>query len=408
MSARSFLPLNQRPNQRRSNPSMGYKLTAIFAVCAAAMSTHCGAKTGLDYPDIEPIPEAGMDTFRDVPFVRYEACVPGRYGLVRRTAEVIFVIDRSGSMDAALEAEVGDGGRSPSRWNSLADALRVSIAGEVETRLSMGALVFPRVPVVERPSFEESCNTNPLLPEDRVLPAFNNSSAILRIFQRTRPRGSTPTYSAIVRAGDILRDEAARDPDRSRARYIILATDGGPNCNEMLDPANCVCAVEDPLGRDVCRDNPGLARWFCLDRDRVVDHVGQLAREGFYTYVVGLDNPSETAMIETLNAVAVAGQRPNPVGDFRYYSIRRVDQLFATFRDIATTIARCAFVTPSRPDDPNNLRVEIGGLTVPRDRAHQNGWDWTNQDYGEITLYGAACTRAVDRPVNALVGCNMR
>ncbi len=374
----------------------------------AALSAGCGAKTGLDYPDIEPIPDGGVDAARDVPFVRFDACVPGRFALIRRTAEVMFVIDRSGSMDTALEAQVGDASRSPSRWNTLADALRVSIVGETETRLSMGALVFPRVPVVERPSFEESCNTNPLLPEDRVLPSLNNSTAILRIFQRTRPRGSTPTYSAIVRAGDILRDEAARDPDRSRARYIVLATDGGPNCNEMLDPTNCVCAVEDPSGRDICRDNPALARWFCLDRNRVVEHVQSLASQGFFTYVVGLDNPSELPMIETLNAMAVAGGRANPVGDFRYYSIRRVDQLFATFHDIATTLTRCAFVTPSRPDNPDEIRVEVGGLTVPRDRAHQNGWDWSDQGYGEITLYGRTCTRAAEAPVNAIVGCTMR
>lgn len=382
-------------------------LATLLCVPLWMLTSHCGAKTGLDYPDIEPIPDATLNP-RDVPFVRFDACVPGRFPLVRRTAEVMFVIDRSGSMDSALEAQVGDAARSPSRWNSLADALRVAIVGNVEQNLSMGALVFPRVPVTDRPTFEESCNTNPLLPEDRVLPSFNNSTAILRIFQRTRPRGSTPTYSAIVRAGDILRDEAARDPDRSRARYIVLATDGGPNCNEMIDPVDCVCAVEDPSGRDICRENPALGRWFCLDRNRVVDQVRTLAGEGFFTYVIGLDNPSETAMIETLNAVAVAGQRPNPVGDFRYYSIRRVDQLFTTFQDIATTITRCAFVTPSRPDDPNALRVEVGGLAVPRDRAHQNGWDWTDQGYGEITLYGRACQRAAEAPVSGVVGCTMR
>lgn len=379
--------------------------SAASAALLALASVGCGAKTGLEVPEIDMDATTDVEE-RDVPFVRYEACVPGRFPLIRRRAEVTFVIDRSGSMDFPLEATQADAGRSASRWSMLRDSLRTTLVGDVESRLSMGALFFPRVPVVDSPTQEESCTVNPLgRPLNIIAPRYNNASAILRIFEDTRPRGGTPTFEAVRQAGEPLLELARTDPDRSKARYLIVATDGGPNCNPTIPPEQCVCALEDPTGRDICVESPALARWFCLDRANVVSKVEQFASQGLYTYVIGLDSPNERPMIETLNAMAVAGRRANPVGEFRYYSVRRSDQLFATIRDIATTITTCAFVTPSRPDDPENIRVDVGGLVLPRDRAHINGWDWSDEGYGEITLYGRACERAAEAPVSALVGC---
>lgn len=397
-------PETRTPRRTRGASRRATRVIAGAATCLVLAGTGCGAKTGLEIPDVEM--DASDDVRTDVPFIRYEACVPGRFPLIRRSAEVTFVIDRSGSMDAPLEASLEDAGRAFSRWTMLRDALRASLVGEVEGRLSMGALFFPRVPLVESPSQEESCTVNPIgRPTNIIAPRLNNATAILRVFDETRPRGGTPTFAAVTAAGEPLLELARNDPDRSKARYLIVATDGGPNCNPTIPPEQCVCAVEDPTGRDVCRENPALARWFCLDRANVVNKLEEYARNGLYTYVIGLDNPSERPMIETLNAMAVAGRRANPIGEFRYYSVRRSDQLFATFRDIATTLSRCAFVTPSRPDNPESLRVDVGGLVIPRDRAHINGWDWTDEGYGEITLYGRACDRAQEAPVSAVVGC---
>jgi hypothetical protein len=399
--------MNPAPMSRATTARSHALLLRSLASASMLVSLNvgCGAKSGLESPDVEM--DASIDVEpRDVPFVRYEACVPGRFALIRRSAEVTFVIDRSGSMDAPLEATYADAGISFSRWTMLRDALRVALVGEVESRLSMGALFFPRVPVVMSPTQEELCTVNPLgRPTNIIPPRLNNAAAILRVFDETRPRGGTPTLEAITAAGTSLLELARTDPDRSKARYLIVATDGGPNCNPTIPQEQCVCAVEDPTGRDVCAENPALARWFCLDRANVVSKIEEFASQGLYTYVIGLDNPSERPMIETLNAMAVAGRRANPIGDFRYYSVRRSDQLFATLRDIATTITTCAFVTPSRPDDPMNIRVDVGGVVIPRDPAHIEGWDWSDEGYGEITLYGRACERAVEAPVSALVGC---
>src|SRR4051812_21985713 len=95
----------------------------------------CGAKTGLRVPDAS----VGDDVPDDA-FVRYDACVAGRFALVRREARMLFVIDRSGSMTQPLVAA-----ERLSRWDAMRGALSVSLP-RVERELQFGALVFPRVP----------------------------------------------------------------------------------------------------------------------------------------------------------------------------------------------------------------------------------------------------------------------
>jgi hypothetical protein len=128
-------------------------------------------------------------------------------------------------------------------------------------------------------------------------------------------------------AGDVLR---ARD-DRWRARHIVLATDGGPNCNQDLAPATCNC-IEDS---DECRSlPPQFGRYYCLDDDRTVEQVAALAAEGISTYVIGIDDPRTPRLTDVLNRMAIAGGRANPRGGEQYYSVRLRDDLLNAFRTI--------------------------------------------------------------------------
>ena len=74
-----------------------------------ALAVGCGAKTGLLVPDATATVDAGDDAFE-----RFEACVPGRFRMVRREARMVFVIDRSGSMASALVR-----GETRDRWTAL-------------------------------------------------------------------------------------------------------------------------------------------------------------------------------------------------------------------------------------------------------------------------------------------------
>ena len=41
-----------------------------------------------------------------------------------------------------------------------------------------------------------------------------------------------------------------------------------------------------------------------------------------------------------------------------------------------------------------DIRVEIDGVSIPRDQTKTNGWDWIDQAFGELAFFGDACLKA--------------
>lgn len=351
---------------------------------ATALCAGCGARTGLAVPDAAVASDATDDAF-----VRFDACVAGRFAMVRREARMVFVIDRSGSMSLPLS----DTDRR-SRWNVMRDALGGTVP-RFEGAMQMGALIFPRVPASGALSALQACDQ---LPGDGldVAPSRNNSAVLLDAVGLNAPGGATPTAAALSRATRYVASHAAR----GLAQYLVLATDGAPNCNAALDPSTCACPVTS--GCAVA----GLGARNCIDGDGTVEAIERARAAGVSTFVVGIDGDIDPRYVAVLDRMAVAGGRGLP-GERRYYSVRAGDQLGAAFDEIQRTVVRCAYVTPSRPDDPERIAVRSGGALVPRDAARRDGWDWTDRDYGELTLFGPACERAVagDRPLEATVAC---
>jgi len=183
----------------------------------------CGARTGLRVPD------ATVDAAVEDVFVRFDGCVAGRFGMIRRSARLLFVIDRSGSMLAGLE-----GDRGVSRWAATVEAIRTTIPG-FEDRLPMGALLFPRTPDEDLASrYLQACQVQP---GDgiNVPVALRNAAAINEMFERNDPAGATPTAAAVRRGSAWLRANG----DRATASYMVLLTDGIPNCNGAVAPDAC-------------------------------------------------------------------------------------------------------------------------------------------------------------------------
>jgi hypothetical protein len=52
-------------------------------------------------------------------------------------------------------------------------------------------------------------------------------------------------------------------------------------------------------------------------------------------------------------------------------------------------------VTPSAPTNPNAITIEVNGVTITRDTSRRNGWDWVDQSFGQIALFGEACDAAL-------------
>jgi hypothetical protein len=223
---------------------------------------------------------------------------------------------------------------------------------------------------------------------------------VLAVLTDTDPRGATPTAAAIEFAGSTLRPHVSID----HTAAIVLSTDGGPNCNPALDPTTCECTSVDPMGAPTCDGMPTE----CLDDVRAAATIAALASDGIPTFVVGLDGDSEAPERRALEEMARAGGRPNTrAGEPAYYSARRPEQVQAAFDTIERSIARCTLRSPSRPDDPNAIAIELDGTPIPRDTTHMDGWDWTDESFGQVGFFGAACDRVAGSTSDpeVIVGC---
>jgi hypothetical protein len=211
-----------------------------------------------------------------------------------------------------------------------------------------------------------------------------------------QPGGGTPTADAVdLGARLLLAVRAAR-----AARAMILATDGEPNCNASLNSATCTC-VESNFG---CQGQPNQ----CLDDTRTVDRIAAQAKNGVPTYVIGIEDQGDASFARVLDAMAVAGGRPQASGSHKYYSGNSEPELESALVTIRNQVGVCTYLTSSVPDARGSITVTVDGAPLPYDPTKTEGWAWTSQDNGEIVLVGDACARLTAEPdpkVVAQVSC---
>lgn len=367
----------------------------------------CGSRTGLFVPgddlladasDEATVPPDGAadvqlgDDRASLPDVVEEpvGCVPGTFGLTPATSQLMFVLDRSRSMTYRLDSNVAAPPGVTSRWTALRDALDQAIS-PFSGQIAMGARFYPVVNATE--TSPGACQQDP--PSVAIAPALNNAESILRVFIDTQPIGGTPTAIALALAA------AQTSQRRAVARAIVVATDGAPNCNAALDPNACVCTAPSPGGP--CAAGSPDDGSNCLDDVHTVNVVRQIYEERKVpVFVVGIGVTSSFAT--TLDAMAIAGGRPRGLSP-HYYPAETPAELAAAFTVVRDSVAKCSYVTPSAPLDPNLIDVTIDGKTVPRDPTHLDGWDWIDQEYGQLQLFGSACAAANAQNVDSTVVC---
>jgi hypothetical protein len=353
-------------------------------ILALSCMVGCGARTGLlveDRPVDASIRDAATDPVdvTDVPDGMV-TCIPGQFPLERFAVDLMLVIDRSSSMAYNID---GKSLNPPRKWDDLHDALAATLPG-IQSSVNIGAYAFP-----ERfhGALDHPCHIDTTID---VFPGPNQAGDVLALFTNTDPYGNTPTQAAIQLVGDMLVPRISR----THTEVMVLATDGGPNCNGTLDPMTCSC---------VAQSLPACIAEQCLDDVRAAAAIASYAARGVATYVIGLDSATLPDERMALSEMARAGGRPNTApGQPAYYSAERVDDINGVFASITRSIARCALATPSRPSDPGAIEVQIDGVTVPIDPSHTNGWDWNDPSFGQIALFGAACDRLADPMAKAM------
>jgi hypothetical protein len=338
----------------------------LLVLAIAIATVGCGARTGLDLPTRDR-PDGAVDSGFDGGFDAGPTCGP-TIALLPAHADVALVLDRSGSMTRMLASS------SATRWDALHEALRLALPA-FDANVAFGATIFP----IPDATIEGGtvCTVGAALDVPVVLGA---GPAILRALEAHVPSGGTPTASAITAAANAL---AARR-HVGVPQTIVLATDGGPNC----DPAD---SAQPWFGQapETCADS-GVDPHECLDTMHTVQSITSASAAGVPTYVIAMD-VSESYLVDALRQMANAGGRPRTGGE-PYYDVRNPDDLTAAFGDIATRVSSCSFFPETAPSS-EVIVIDVDGESVTRDDSHANGWSLGAS--GTFDLYGPACERAM-------------
>jgi hypothetical protein len=303
------------------------------------------------------LPDSGPIDTTPPPAATVDAnCGLQHYQLQRRPAEMLLILDRSGSMrespnGGGLVVIGGAGGTS--KWDETVPAVRETVMKTAQV-VQWGIKLFPA-----RPDFMACVVSDGV----DVPPKIDNFAAIDAAIAGTTPNGTgTPTRYAIDKAVAYFKANVSNN-----ARYLVLATDGEPNCadgitNELVDPDGAVMAVSAATAA------------------------------GYKTFVIGIATTMSNAHM-TLNMLADAGGAPRmatAASDAHYYPVASRQDLIAALSQITGKVADCVFPLDKAPPTPDSVAVDVDGNRLPRDPAKMNGWEY-GAGNKTIEVYGAVC-----------------
>lgn len=294
-------------------------------------------------------------------------CSDGTSKLTRAYPTVMFVLDRSTSMSNRISYD-----DSSTRWEALNAALSASLPS-MDRAARVGALLFPES------TSSEQCSVNPAV---QLEPALGNAARLLQLIESRSPGGGTPTADAIRVAGEALGATRAS----STARAMILATDGSPDCNSNLDPRTCRCITQSAAG--IC---PWVTH--CLDDERTIVRVSHYAARGIPTYVVGIQTEGDNEYSDVLDAIAVAGGKPQTGAGSKYFRARSQAELDEALRGVIRQVGNCVYLSQSVPNEGGSIHLHLNGAEIPAEQ-----WSWQDQDNGELVIRDQACETLLSNP----------
>ena len=310
----------------------------------------------------------GDGTKPDAGDVMNGECAHKDFDLSRQPAEILIVLDRSGSMK-----EVPSGSTGTTKWSLVVPGVN-EVVTATDASVSWGLKVFPE-------GEGKECIAASVTSAIPVPIAANNAAAVTAQVTATTPEGNgTPTGDAIKAAVTYLKTLSSTNP-----KFILLATDGEPSC------------------AGTTKDS-GDAHTYA------VQAVTDAASAGIKTVVVGVATTKSSAT-RVLNEMAVAGQMARTDStspDTKFYLASTKDELVKALEQITGQVSGCVFELSSTPPDPDNIAVHVNDMTAPRDATRMNGWDYTSADNNRVEIYGSWCDQiksATSRQVNFVLGC---
>jgi hypothetical protein len=241
---------------------------------------------------------------------------------------MLLVLDKSGSMGEIIPTD------NNSKWSDLRTAIATLVMQDQQIRF--GLMTFPS---------DNGCGGGAV----SIGVGPGNGNAINAALAGISPGGSTPTAVSLQAAGAY-----SGLHDTTRADFVLLATDGLPNCN--------------------AGDGPTLAA------------VSALSGLGIKTFVIGLGADTQ-ANPTLLNDMAVAGgtaRMTNP----HYFQANNLADLQAAIASISGSVVSCTYRLDRAPPDTNQLYVTFDNTIIMNDP--QNGWTY-DPSGPSLIFHGSSC-----------------
>lgn len=274
----------------------------------------------------------------------------------RITPDMLIVLDRSLSM----APDAND--TSTDRWDGAVAAINQTAAA-FDGKIDFGLMTFPAFDSRQLSRASGSATVEVQCPTGALDVELGPSRAaqIAETLEGLLPGGSTPTGPTLLAALDVLRAAAKLYAGVLAPRYVLLVTDGDPNC--AGPPA---FDGSDPLARR-----------------QTLDAVEALTAAQIKTYVVGIQTAG-TSFVDQLDEMAALGG----TGETAHRSVESGADLAKTFQEIVDRAVSCSFKLEASMVDPSYVLIQTAGQ--PRAFQNQNGWT-LGSDMKTVTLTGAAC-----------------
>lgn len=281
------------------------------------------------------------------------------------------------------------------KWELLKTQL-VDSLDRVKADLSFGMLLFPASEELEPSALwcEMSIGSSTHVPVTSGAEAIVEIDAVL---DDTPPAGNTPTAAALEKALEYF--TTGEGSELEGDNYVILATDGGPNCNydTSCDADRCIPNIGGVdcggSGVSCCTNVPDQ----CIDDEATTDALESLKEAGVKTFIVGI--PGSELFSGFLDDFAEAGGMPRePTSDAPqlYYKVEaegNMQGLSSVLVAITgSLIKRCDLQLEDEPPDVAQLNVYVDGVVVPQ--AGDDGWTVDiRTSPPTIKLKGETCRR---------------
>lgn len=324
-----------------------------------------------------------------------DICMATTVGTGRGSPDMLIVLDRSGSMRMG----------GVNRWDPSVSGIK-AITASLGDRISFGLMAFPGTGSGGGGTTGGAASCNGITDPFQYLACIamnaggggggtqggsscqagslnvpiapNNAAVIAAALDAMRPNGATPTAVTLEAAHAELGAAGGGTPDQAGiSRYVLLVTDGAPNCSGGSNGGQDSAAV-----------------------DASVAAIAAMAADGIKTYVLGYGTQNDPQLKSALDRMAVAGN----TGDSMHRPVEDEASLVSTFEQISGSVISCNFKLDNTVMDPRKVKVTLDQKQLNIDTA--DGWV-LGADFKTVTLQGKACQTIKEEGhlVNVTVQC---